>query len=293
MNVRLLLAALSLAALQVEGTMAQELQSTDLARSARECAADPAYEPGGAMVGDCLLDRAAKIEPEIDAVLHRASKRFCDAESRKRLRQVQTQWRAYRQAFCSLVEDFPGNTPAYVNAGACHLQLTQQRMEALLATGEAAYAWCNALFFDDEASRFGAPPDETVRQRRSGIEWRVSASGGEILVSREGKAIASLDAAGCFYCEGRPDCSEGVFLFDYPSPTVKDPYFTDHALLHACSAEDGSRLELVSDLLASPRTTLRETHLPPLDWRIDYDMITITLSDGTQRTWAAPEAPEN
>lgn len=293
MRIRLLLAALSLAAFQTGAAPAQALQSTDIARSAQECAADPAYAPGGANVGDCLLDRAARLEPLLDTALHRASKRFCDAESRKRFRQVQTHWRVYRQASCSLIEEHPGNTPAYVNAAACHLQLTQQRMEGFQATGSAAHDWCLALSFQDEASRFGQPPAGPVTHRASGIEWRRSANGGMILVHKDGAQIAALDAAGCSYCDGEPSCSEGVFLFDYPSPVEGDSTFRNHALLHACGAGGGVRLELVRDLSTAPETALRETGLSSLDWQVDYNVLTITVSDGMVLTWTAPETPEN
>lgn len=293
MTIRFLLAALSLVAFHIGAAPAQELQSTDIARSARECAADPAYAPGGANVGDCLLDRAARLEPLLDTALHRASKRFCDAESRERFRQVQTRWRDYRQASCSLVEEHPGNTPAYVNAAACHLQLTQQRMEAFQATGIAAHDRCLALSFQDEASRFGPPPAAPVRHPGAGLEWRMSPDNDTVLVGRDGTEIAAVDAAGCSYCDGEPGCSEGVFLFDYPSPVEGDPAFRDVALLHACRVGDGVRLELIRDLLTAPEIALRETGLPSLDWHVDYDTLTIAASDGTALTWTAPDVPED
>lgn len=289
----LLFAGLSLAAFQTGPASAQEPQSTDIARSAQECAADPAYAPGGANVGDCLLDRAARLEPLIDTALHRASKRFCDAETRERFRQVQTHWHDYRQAFCSLIEEYPGNTPAYVNAAACHLQATQQRMEALQAVGEAAHGWCLALSFQHEASRFGPPSTASVRHPGSGLEWRMSSDGGTILVSRDRTEIAALDAAGCSWCDDGADCSEGVFLFDYPSPAEGDPAFRNLALLHACEADDGVRLELARDLLTAPETALRETGLPSLDWHVDDNALTLTASDGTVLTWTAPDVQED
>lgn len=292
MTVRLLLATLSLAAFHIGAAPAQELQSTDIARGAQECAADPAYAPGGANVGDCLLNRAARLEPLLGTALHRASKRFCDAGSRERFWQVQARWRDYRQASCSLIEEHPGNTPAYVNAAACHLQLTQQRMEAFRATGIAAHDWCLAMSFQDEASRFGPPPAGLVKHRASGIEWRLSPDSDSILVHKDGARIAALDAAGCSWCDGEPGCSEGVFLFDYPSPVEGDPAFRNLALLHACAAGDGVRLELIRDLLTAPETALRETGRPQLDWQVDYDTLTITASDGTALTWTAPAMPE-
>lgn len=290
---RLIAAALSFVILQNLPLSALELRSTEIGKSARECARDPAYRPGGANVGDCLLDRAVKLEPRIASTLHRTSKRFCHAESRERLWQAQKLWTDYHRAFCSLIEESPGNTPAYVNAGACTLQATQQRLEALRSVGDAVTERCLMLSFEHEASRFGRPPAvEPVRHPGSGIVWRVSRAGNKIFV-RKGGRFAALDATGCSYCNDKPDCSEGVFLFGYPSPTANNPAFQDYALLHACKATGGTRLTLVRNLLTKPETALEEAGLPSLDWHVDGDAITINISDGTTRTWTAPHASEN
>jgi uncharacterized protein YecT (DUF1311 family) len=290
---RLAAAALAFAVLQSLPLSALERRSTEIGKSARECARDPAYAPGGANVGDCLLDRAAKLEPRIAAALHRTSKRFCHAESRERLWQVQKLWTDYRRAFCSLIEELPGNTPAYVDAGACTLQATQQRLEALRSVGDTVSEWCLALSFEHEASRFGRPPAKTVKHSASGIAWRASRRGEKILVGKGSRMLVTLDATGCSYCDDKPDCSEGVFLFEYPSPAAGDPAFKDYALLHACRAVGGTQVKLVRDLLTKPETALQEAGLPSLDWHVDGHAITITASDGTMRTWTAPETPKN
>jgi len=45
----------------------------------------------------------------------------------------------------------------------------------------------------------------------------------------------------------------------------------------------------VRDLLTAPEAALRQTGLPRLDWRVDYNVLKITASDGTVLTWTAPE----
>ncbi len=294
MNInRLAVAVLILMILHLQPLSALELLSTEIGKSTRECSSDPAYVPGGANVGDCLLDRAAKLEPSITTALHRTSKRFCHAESRERLRQTQKLWADYQRTFCSLIEESPGNTPAYVNAGACRLQAAQQRLEALSGVGDAVTERCLTLSFEHEASRFGRPPAmEAVRHPGSGIVWRVARTATDILVLKGGRR-AVLDIAGCSYCDDKPDCSEGVFMFEYPSPSAHDPFFRNYALLHACKAEGGNRLTLVQDLLTTPKTALQESGLPSLDWYVDGNAISIKVADGTTRTWTAPEAPKN
>ena len=290
MNIRGLFAAtLSIVIVQAGHSLAKDLRSVDISKSTHECVADRNYSPGGAMVGDCLQDRAKKVELEIAANLHRASKRFCDRESREQLQKIQSLWHDYRETFCFFVEESPGNTPAYINAGACRLQVTQQRLEALRTVGDPAFEWCLSLSFDSAASRFGSPPIKAVKHSESGIEWRRSAGGDKILIQKKRKDILVLDATGCSYCGDQGDCSEGVFFFEYPAPTKADLSSKNYAVLHACRKRSGIKFELSHDLLTTPKVVFRESGHKAFDWVVDDGRITMTISDNATKTWKAPE----
>ncbi len=107
----------------------------DFVKIGRDCLLQEQYSIGGAMIGDCYLDHAAALEVEIDNRLAKAIERFNDpmegisfAEERERILEIQRLWLDYRDRYCGFIEEYPGNTPSYVNASACVLGLTQDRL---------------------------------------------------------------------------------------------------------------------------------------------------------------------
>lgn len=107
-------------------------------RIAQDCVQQERYRTGGANIGDCYLDHAAALEAEIEDRLAKTAERFRDPEEgisfavvRERIVETQRLWLAYRDAYCGFIEEFPGNTPSYVNAAGCVLGLTQDRLIAL------------------------------------------------------------------------------------------------------------------------------------------------------------------
>lgn len=287
MNPKIVLALIAISATDVSAdSLSEGRHGTDIESVLRSCRDDPRYSIGGAMIGDCLRDHSeAVVEPKIARILHRASKRYCTAESRERLRAAQSHWENYRESYCSLIEDSPGNTPAYVNGSACHLEATQQRLAALSILEDYAYDRCPQLSFLHEASRFGPPQAEPAAHDASGIAWRIADTeeASTLLVEAGGTETITFDTTGCTYCESDADCSQGTFLFEYPvsiaDQAAGDRPDFDYALLHACQADDGIRFEIASGLLDRPRIDLSEVGLAAFDWNIEHDRIVISSPD--------------
>lgn len=111
-------------------------QVLDFEHLTAACLEQEEYRIGGAALGDCYRDHAARIEADIVQRLDGASARF-DATARNRIAASHQHWLDYRAAYCGFVEDFPGNTQAWVNASACMLELTHNRLGELEYLGFA------------------------------------------------------------------------------------------------------------------------------------------------------------
>lgn len=274
-----------------DARLASAQDIADIERTVAACRADPAYAIGGANIGDCLRDVAEKIEPQVATMLHRTAKNLCSSESRRHLRAAQTAWRDYRDVYCSLVENSPGNTPAYVNASMCRLQLTRQRQDALALQENRTFQNCIRLSHQFRASSYGAPDSRGVEHPASEIGWSRSADGRELRITAGGAPVFAVSVAGCGYCETGEDCSQGVFLFRYPEAeaTRPTPYDIDYALLHACRKPGGIAFDLVSGLKSTPQVALSGAGLDKFDWVIDYDRITFSGMETPEPTqWIAP-----
>jgi len=105
----------------------------DVSQDIRACREDPRFrETAGAMIGDCLLEISSRVDAEIERRIARAAGTYCRPEDRALLARSQRDWQAYRQGWCRLVENSPGNTQAYVNSAACMLETGRQRLASLV-----------------------------------------------------------------------------------------------------------------------------------------------------------------
>ncbi|MBO9357628.1 DUF1311 domain-containing protein [Bordetella petrii] len=84
------------------------------------------------MIGDCLLEISGQVDAQIERTLARSAQTYCRSEDRALLARSQRDWQTYRQGWCKLVENSPGNTQAYVNSAACMLETGRQRLASLV-----------------------------------------------------------------------------------------------------------------------------------------------------------------
>lgn len=129
---------LFLPALPVASAAAEQ----SVAEDADRCLKDPRYRIGGAAIGDCLLELSEAVDREIATAVEAGETRYCLAEDRADYRQSHADWQSYRQRLCDLVERSPDNTPSWVNAAACRLELGRQRLASLRYTGEYGSPRC-------------------------------------------------------------------------------------------------------------------------------------------------------
>ena len=109
-----------------------------------DCRQNPRFKVGGAMIGDCLMERSDAVDREIEAAVADGEGRYCTAEDREDYRQSHADWLAYRTRMCDLVERSPDNTPSWVNSAACRLELGRQRLVSLRYTNEYGAPRCPA-----------------------------------------------------------------------------------------------------------------------------------------------------
>jgi uncharacterized protein YecT (DUF1311 family) len=135
------------------------------------CVEQPAYDAGGAMVGDCMIDQSAVLDLDIETALARAAKNCCSAADRDAIAASQSAWIDYRESYCTLIGNSPGNTGSWISAGACRLDLTQKRIESLVYVTDHAYAWCQGMKLLRIASHFGDPDGLAQSDEDSGLAW--------------------------------------------------------------------------------------------------------------------------
>ncbi|MEI2417896.1 lysozyme inhibitor LprI family protein [Orrella sp. JC864] len=124
----------------------QAAAQDDVAQDVRQCREDPRYrEIAGAMIGDCLLEISSQVDAQIERILARSAQAYCHAEDRALLAQSQQDWLAYRQGWCKLVENSPGNTQAYVNSAACMLKTGRDRLAGLVYIVDYGQPRCPVL----------------------------------------------------------------------------------------------------------------------------------------------------
>ncbi|NMA99106.1 MAG: DUF1311 domain-containing protein [Phyllobacteriaceae bacterium] len=249
------------------------------------CLDQPNYALGGAMAGDCMMDQSAVLDLDIETALARAAKNYCSAADRDAIATSQSAWLDYRDSYCTLIENSPGNTGAWINAGACRLDLTQQRLESLVYLTDHAYAWCRGMQLLRITSHFGDPDGLARSDEESGIAWATRQDGDQRLIDislgAEGQS-ETIDITSCSYCSSGADCNDGVFLF----ARENDEGDVSHAIANLCTIEgDGPRLEILGPL-PSPtpaRATFSATN--HIAWVIESGRLRIALDGMDSAAW--------
>lgn len=260
-------------------------ETFDLGQGYEACLDQPDYALGGAMAGDCMMDQSAVLDLDIETALSRAAKNYCRAADRDAITASQSAWLDYRDGYCTLIENSPGNTGAWINAGACRLDLTQQRLESLVYLTDHAYAWCRGMELLRIASHFGDPDGLARRDEESGIAWVTRQDGDQSLLDISLGADGhneTIDITACSYCSSGADCNDGVFLF----ARKNDEGDISHAIANLCTVEgDGPHLEIIGPL-PSPtpaRTTFSATN--HIDWVIESGQLRIALDGMDSAAW--------
>lgn len=255
-------------------------QSFDFEKEHEACVAQRAYSAGGAAVGRCFDDQAAALDRRIETYVYRTSKTLCSATDRAEAEAAQAAWAFYRARFCGLVERSPENTPSRIQAGKCRLQMARERMEVLPLLHDDIGATCTALALDTTASRFGPPAEAGGAGSEDGLGWTAATDGNSVTFS--GGGTLDVDTSACGYCDGGPDCPEGVFVLkladDEPGARM-----APSAALHVCSVEGGGmRLDAVA--LDGGRPVLTESYQTdgPLDWVIEGAAVEIRTGEALQ-----------
>jgi uncharacterized protein YecT (DUF1311 family) len=260
-------------------------ETFDLGEAYEACLDQPDYALGGAMAGDCMMDQSAVLDRGIETALARAAKHYCSAADREAIAVSQSAWLDYRDGYCTLIENSPGNTGAWINAGACRLDLTQQRLESLVFLTDHAYSWCRGMELLRIASHFGDPDGLTRTDEESGIAWVTRQDGDQRLLDISLGADGhneTIDITACSYCSSGADCNDGVFLF----ARKNDEGDISHAIANLCTVEgDGPHLEIIGPL-PSPtpaRTTFSATN--HIDWVIESGQLRIALDGMDSAAW--------
>lgn len=115
---------------------------TSIDADVEACHADPRFRVGGAAIGDCLMELSEAADRQIAAAIAEGSQRYCFEEDRADYLQSHADWTAYRTRMCDLVERSPGNTPSWINAAACRLELGRQRLASLKYANEYGSPRC-------------------------------------------------------------------------------------------------------------------------------------------------------
>jgi len=261
----------------------------DLNDAYNSCLDAPDYALGGAMAGDCMIDRSAEIDQQINTALAQAAKKFCRSADREAIKASQAAWLNYRDSYCTLIQNSPGNTGAWINGGACYLDLTQKRLESLIFLTDHAYAWCRGMQLLETLSHFGDPGGVVRRDEEAGIAWSVREVAGKrfLEVSASQTSLEpALDITSCRYCSSGADCSDGVFLFS----SEDDAGNLSHRVAHLCTLEaSGPRLDMI-ELVPSEapsRTTLDAKRQN--EWMIEGGGLRIVV-DGNDNSQYWPEA---
>jgi uncharacterized protein YecT (DUF1311 family) len=249
------------------------------------CLDQPEYDAGGAMAGDCMMDQSVVLDLDIETALARAAKNYCSAADRDAITASQSAWIGYRESYCTLIENSPGNTGSWISAGACRLDLTLKRIESLIYVTDHAYAWCRGMQLLRIASHFGDPDGLTQSDEYSGIAWTTRQDGDgrflDISIDADGRN-ETIDITSCSYCSSGADCNDGVFLFAGES----DEGDVSHAIAHLCTVEgEGPRLEILGPLPAATPERAIFSAANHIDWVIDSGQLRITLDGEDGAVW--------
>lgn len=261
----------------------------DIQEAYNDCLDIPEYALGGSMAGDCMIDRSAELDLEIETLLARAAKKYCQASDREAIAASQSAWLDYREGYCTLIENSPGNTGAWINGGACRLDITQKRLESLHFLTDHAYSWCGSMQLLGSLNHFGDPVGLSRHDDEAGIAWSVreDADGRFLDISSNQTAVkTSIDITPCNYCSSGTDCNDGVFSFSHEDEDGN----LSHGIAHLCTVEPGGpRLHMVelTPSGAPLRTTIDATR--HIAWMIDDGRLRIAI-DGNDNVLYWPEA---
>lgn len=272
---------------------------TDVSANQRErvkgdidaCREDPRFNTiGGAMIGNCLLEKADQVEAETRLMLRDQAKAYCRADERKAFVQTQAQWQSYRDGWCGIVADSPGNTPAYVNAMACRLTSAQDRRRQLQSLDDHGLPNCPFFKLDKQAGHFGDPAGMRMQIRATSSFWQMEkGSAGTIQLVRAdangNRPLGDIDVSACAFCDPKAeDCDDGVFGLESRLTQNKENY-----LFFACHMSKGGRLlELhrVSET-QPPERVWRVEQADGFDWQLDVEHLRVIPPNGPVMAWPA------
>ncbi len=242
------------------------------------CLDKPEYAIGGSMAGDCFIDQSAELDLEIETMLARAAKKYCRAADRAAIASSQSAWIDYREGYCTLIANSPGNTGAWINGGACRLDLTQKRLESLFFLADHAHSWCRKMQLLTSVSHFGDPANLVRRDEKTGAGWSTRKDGdGHFLdvFGGQDSASTSIDITSCRYCSRGADCNDGVFMFSREDNTGN----IDHSVAHLCTVESGGpRFDIVELTPSAPvRTSIGAARR--IAWVIDDGRLRIMVDE--------------
>lgn len=257
----------------------------DISEAYEACLDHPDYALGGAMAGDCMMDQSDALDLDIETVLARVEKNYCRAADRDAIAASQSAWLNYRESYCTLIENSPGNTGAWINAGACRLDLTQKRLESLMFLTDHAYSWCRHMQLVRHASHFGDPEGVTRSDDKGDFAWTASKNGDgrflEISIGPDERQEV-IDISACSYCSSGKDCNDGVFVFAIET----DQGDVSHAIAHLCTMENaGPRLEILSSLPADAPARATFSANGHVGWIIEEGQLRITVDADGRTAW--------
>lgn len=261
----------------------------DINRGYSACLNMPDYALGGSMAGDCFIDQSAELDRIIETMLSQAAKKYCRAADREAIAASQSAWLDYREGYCTLIENSPGNTGAWINGGACRLDLTQKRVQSLFFLTDHAYSWCRKMQLLGPLSHFGDPSGLVRRDDEAGIAWssREDGAGHFLDLSSNLPLVkATIDVTSCSYCSSGANCNDGVFSFSRED----DDGNLHHSIAHLCTTETGRpRLDIVelTHSAAPVRTTIDAAR--HIAWVIDDGRLRIVV-DGNKNALYWPDS---
>ncbi|WIY52421.1 lysozyme inhibitor LprI family protein [Devosia sp. YIM 151766] len=235
-----------------------------------------------------MIDRSAVLDLDIETALARAAKNYCRAADRDAIAAAQSAWLDYRESYCTLIENSPGNTGAWINAGACRLDLTQKRLESLVFLTDHAYAWCRDLQLLRAASHFGDPTGLARSDEEAGIAWATRQDGDQRLldISLADGQRETIDITSCSYCNGGADCDDGIFLF----ARENDEGDVSHAIANLCTVDgNGPRLEILGPVPAAPPARAVFSATNHIGWVIESGQLRITQDGEQGAVWPTDE----
>lgn len=260
----------------------------DIGAAYEACLEQPEYAIGGAMAGDCMIDQSEILDLAIETAITRAGKNFCTAADRDAIAASQAAWTDYRESYCTLIETSPGNTGSWINAGACRLDLTQQRLNSLVFLTDHAYSWCHDMHLVGALSHFGDPAGLERSNDEAGIAWSTRDDGDRRFID------IALDFAGqrevveitsCSYCTDGKDCDDGLFVF----AGATGDGGTSHAVAHLCTmGTDGALLEILGPLPADAPERTSFAADGHIGWIVEDGSLRITVDGDDHAAWSFP-----